>query len=212
MTRTLNSLKIYPVLLLLLINLTNCRSTQPPDLANIQFNEQANRLLKDIPAEQVSRNNNVIRYDIKDVKLLPFEGIVMDSYVKVGAQNGIISYYSAETNKTMSSNFLLAALIKRFGRPTKKLRDDLDAKAYYWITPSMYIRYMRGKLANDQLTAFIEVAPLKALHNGASPGMMDDYELIKNWDNADSVKARQEGVINGPVPAGKSFVHELKPN
>lgn len=198
--------------LLLLTGFTSCRSTKQTDLANIQFTEQADKLLRDIPAERISRENNVIRYDIKDVHLLPFQGIVMDSYVKVGAQNGVISYYSAETNKTMSTNFLLAALIKRFGRPTKKLRDDLDSKAYYWITPTMYIRYMRGSMANNQLTAFIEVAPIKALHSGASPGMLDAYEMIKHWNNADSAIARQKGIINGPVPPDTNLIHTIRPN
>jgi hypothetical protein len=152
---------------------------------------------------------------VKDVKQLTFSGLVMDSYVKVGAQNGVVSYYSAETNKAPTAKALLAAMIKKFGEPTTKIRDRQDEKALYWLTSSIYARYMCGATTHNGqkgLSAFIEVASVKALNSGASLGMLDDYNRVKNWNSPEAQKVREGAVTNGPVLPGKSFKHVIKAN
>jgi hypothetical protein len=59
--------------------LTNYRRDPPPNLANIKFTERADQLLKGVATEKEQRNNNTIRYTVKKVNQVPFEGLIMDS-------------------------------------------------------------------------------------------------------------------------------------
>lgn len=200
---------------ILVCTILSCKNTPAPDLVNIQFNERADQFLKGVAADPESRSDKSIRYDIKDVKQLPFQGLTMDSYIKVGAQNGIISYYSAETKKTATTISLLVAMKKKYGQPTVVLRNEQDDKALYWLIPGIYARYMQGGIVHkgrNGLSAFIEIASVKALNNGASPGMLDNYNMVKRWNSPEAKKERDDAVTNGPVPPGKSLEHTIRPN
>lgn len=215
MKRAMQTLKTGLILVCSFLSFIFCKNTHAQDLVNIQFKESADQFLKGVAAEHDSRNNNTIRYDIKDVKKLPFQGLIMDSYIKVGAQNGTISYYSAETNEIATSNSLLVAMKKKYGQPTLIIRNEPDSKALYWLISGIYARYMQGGIVHkghNGLSAFIEVASVKALNNGASPGMLDNYNLVKRWNSPEAQKARNGGVTNGKVPPGKSFEHTIRPN
>lgn len=151
------------------------------DLSNIEFTENAKVLLKGISFTKRERDNHRVYYVMSNKKAFTYAGIPIEAEIEIGAQNNIVFSCYIRTDKTVITNRLQQALLAKYRQPTKKIRDDENARAYYWQTPTLFIQFMSGKrgTVNVQSFSFIHIAPLKALQTGADPDFKHVYDLFK---------------------------------
>lgn len=173
----------YILLLIMALGTSTALAQRKTDLANIQFTENVQTLLKRIQFEKWIIEKKTVYDVVNKNNIITYSGISVDPKVQLCAQNNIIFSYYIAAEKTAITNRLLQALLVKYHQPTTKVKDNADAKAYYWQTPTLFIQFMSGKAGYDDIqhTCFIHVATLKALNAGADPDFKHVYDLFKAY-------------------------------
>ncbi|MGY4385187.1 hypothetical protein ACVWYN_002223 [Pedobacter sp. UYP24] len=178
----MNLLKAYSFLLLLI---AQAACAQKPDLANIKFTEHASSFLKGIAAEKNSEGKGLISYRITNPGKVTIAGAVIDHSVEIGAQNDIIAYYDIAIDNTVTTNKVLNYLLATYKAPTKKMRDDGNTRAYYWISPTLFIKFMSGEQSHSgkkEIFSLIQVGAIKAFTAFADADITRVYHFITGND------------------------------
>lgn len=175
---------IFALICLFIINVNCTMAPQKVDLAAVKFDENAETLLKGIPVEKVNGEHGIVHYKVKDKSKITYAGANMEFAIKVGAQNNIVSSIYAETEKTAATNLVLKSLIAHYKQPTAKLQDNGDTRAYYWQTPTLFIRFMSSEVTSPkdgkQVSSFVSIATLSALKNGVEPDLVNAQKFLQS--------------------------------
>ena len=178
----------------------SCSNAASPDLARVLFTEHAGQFLKGVAAEKRAGERGLVKYEVTHTNQCTYAGLIMDESVKVGAVNDIIAYYDIHTNLTATTNQLLKHLLVTYKLPTKKIRDDGNTRAYYWITPSLFIRFMSGEGTHNgkkEVYAFVQVGSIKAISPLAGEDITTAYNFVHTMDTPQGIARGQQAVTNG---------------
>ncbi|MET3980957.1 hypothetical protein ABIB62_004093 [Mucilaginibacter sp. UYP25] len=155
---------------------------QKVDLNHLIFNENPEVLLKSIVHEKIPRDGGLIDYRVKNTTDCLFEGTNMEEEVRITGAGGAITSYYAGTQLTATTKKVLKTLLAKYHQPTKKITDNGDTRAYYWITPEVYIRFMSGETFSPTLGrqnfSFIEMASMKSINAKLDPEINRLYMLV----------------------------------
>lgn len=172
------------LLLITIWSVTGTQAQKKTDLADIKFNENAGTILKGVSLQKRDRPNEAIYYTINNKRKFSYAGIALPYEVEIGTQRNIICSYYITLGKTVITKQVLQALLTKYHQPTKKIRDNENAKAYYWQTPTLFIQFMadwNGRPDKGYFTGFAHIATLKSLNAGFDPDFKHVYDLFKEF-------------------------------
>jgi hypothetical protein len=172
----------FLILLLIIWGTTPARAQKTIDLANLQFTENVQTLLKGVHFNIRKRDHQTVYYIITDKKRFTYAGLPINTDLEIGAQNNIVFSCYLGAGNTAGTNKLLQALLAKYRQPTKKVKDNADTKAYYWQTPTLFVQYMSGKNGyadNTYFTCFVHIASFRGFNAGADPDFKHVFDLFK---------------------------------
>lgn len=187
------------IFLIILSQITHADASRP-DLAGIKFTEHAASFLKGIAAEKNSHDKGLVTYTLANASACTYAGLVMDKGLEIGAVNDIIAYYDIQTSFTATTNQVLKHLLATYKAPTIKLRDDGDTRAYYWITPSLFIRFMSGEATHKgkkEIYSLVQVGNIKAITPYPDADITNVYNFVVHRNDPTTAQA-QPVITNAP--------------